>query len=159
MSQELPQEVPQVKPKKNFNFGPNDLSLESHHITRWHVFAPEGIEIEDLLKKEAWAHIAARLRPMARITVTSEPGHYAAELIVMSAGQLWANVKILSYKKFDDVVSIDANDQFEAKWISNRYKFGIYRKSDGALIEKDLPDIAAANVALANHVSGIRKVG
>lgn len=145
--------------KKSFKFGPNELDPESKHINHWHVFVPEGVEFKELLRPEAWANIAAQLRPMARITVTSEPGYFVGELMVRSSGQLWANVVELSYKDLKEAVDIDVTDEYEAKWISNRYKFGIRRRSDGEWILKDLPDQAAANIALAAQVAETRKVG
>lgn len=152
-------EVSNEPQKKVFKFGPNDLDFESKHIFHWHVFVPDGVEFKELLKPEAWANIASRLRPMSRITVTSESSLFIGELIVMSAGNLWANVREVFYKEFDDGVDVDVNDEYEAKWISNRYKFGIRRRSDGEWIQKDLPDQASANIALAAQVAETRKVG
>lgn len=146
-------------PPKLFNFGPNDMDPESTHIFRWHVFVPDGVKFEELLKPEAWQHVAYKLRPMARISVTSDSSRFIGELVVISCGQLWATVKEVFYKEFDVEPAMDVNDEYEAAWISNRYKFGIRRKSDNQWILKDLPDQAAANVALAAQVSEMRKAG
>jgi hypothetical protein len=145
--------------KKNFVFGPNELELEEQHVARFHVFVPDNIKFEELLKPDAWSNIAHKLRPMARISVTSDSSKFIGELVVMSCGQLWAKVEEVFYKEFESFEIIDVNDEFEARWISNRYKFGIRRKSDGEWMVKELPDQASANVALATFASETRKVG
>ena len=38
--------------KKNFVFGPNELELEEQHVARFHVFVPDNIKFEELLKPE-----------------------------------------------------------------------------------------------------------
>lgn len=141
--------------KNIFKFGPHDLDTEQKHVSHWHVFVPEGVAFDELLKREAWQNIAYKLRPMARIHVTSESNRFIGELVVVSCGQLWADVRKVSYIEFEEV-EVNSSDWCEVRWISNRYKYGIYRKSDGALLEKDLPDQLAASQALANHLSGVR---
>ena len=143
-------------PKKKFVFGPNELDTEAKHIFRHHVFVPDGTEFKELLDPAAWSHIASRLRPMSRISVTSESSRYIGELVVMSCGAQWAKVEEVFYKEFAAVEAVDVNDQFEAKWIGNRYKFGIRRKSDGEWMIKELPDQAAANIALATFAGEVR---
>lgn len=139
-----------VKPiKKAFVFGPNELETEAKHVFRHHVFVPDGVAFEELLNPSAWAHIASRLQPMARITVTSDSSKFIGELVVMSCAPLWAKVEIIFYKEFDTAQSHDSTGAYETKWISNRYKFGVRRISDGEWMIKDLPDQAAANIALA----------
>lgn len=142
-------EVKSEPAKKNFVFGPNDLDTEAKHIFRFHVFVADGVEFKQLLDPSAWLHIASRLRPMSRISVTSETNRYIGELVVISNGQNWAKVEEVFYREFGELESPDSNGQYEVKWISNRYKFGVRRISDGEWMIKDLPDMAAANVALA----------
>lgn len=143
--------------KKNFVFGPNELETEAKHIFRHHVFVPDGTEFKELFNPAAWAHIAYRLRPMSRITVTSESSKFIGELVVMSCGALWAKVEEIFYKEFEVAAAVDVNDEYEPKWISNRYKFGIRRKSDGEWMVKDLPDQASANIALATFANQARQ--
>lgn len=154
------QDSPELKvvkiSKKAFKFGPNELETEAKHIFRHHVFVPDGVDFEELFKPEAWAHIANKLRPMSRISVTSESSKFIGELVVMSCGAQWAKVEEVMYKEFGVVEAVDVNDQYEAKWVSNRYKFGIRRKSDGEWMVKELPDQAAANIALATFASEVR---
>ncbi len=160
-SEVIENEKPEIKlveiKKKNFVFGPNELETEAKHIFRHHVFVPDGTEFKELFNPSAWAHIAYKLRPMSRISVTSESSRFIGELVVMSCGNLWAKVEEVFYKEFDAVAAVDVNDEYEAKWISNRYKFGIRRKSDGEWMVKELPDQASANIALATFARQITK--
>lgn len=155
----VPINLPESTIKKTHKFGPNDLNLESAKVTHWHIIAPEGVEMKDLLDPAAWANIAHRLRPMARIHVVSDPGHYVGELFVVAAGNLWANVRVVSYNDFrSDADMVDTSaEEYQAKWISNRYGFGIFRVSDKQWILKDLPDMASAQAALAAQLNEMRK--
>jgi hypothetical protein len=143
--------------KKSFVVEHHGLETEAKHIFRHHVFVPDGVDFEELLNPAAWVHNAYLLRPMSRIAVTSESSKFIGELVVMSCGQLWAKVEVVFYKEFNTVATVDVNDQYEAKWISNRYKFGVQRKSDGEWMVKELPDQAAANMALASFASEVRR--
>ena len=146
-------------PKKKFAFGPNDLDTEARHIFRYHVFVADGIEFKELLSQDAWTHIAYKLRPMSRIAVTSDSNKFIGELVVMSCGSNWAKVEELFYKEFNTPVVVDVNGEYEIKWVSNRYKFGIRRVSDGEWMVKELPDQAAANIALATFSHEVKKAG
>ncbi len=159
-SQELEaSEVSAIKlvPKKRFAFGPHDLETEAKHIFRHHVFVADGVEFKELLSTDAWTHIANRLRPMSRISVTSESSRFIGELVVMSCGSNWAKVEEIFYKEFNAIEAIDVNGEYEIKWVSNRYKFGIRRLSDGEWMQKDIPDQAAANIALATYSHDVKK--
>lgn len=151
--------LPDSTTNKTHKFGPNDLNLESAKVTHWHIITPDGVEMKDLLDPAAWANIAHRLRPMARIHVVSDPGYYVGELYVVSAGNLWANVRVVSYNDFrnDPDMLDNSTEEYEAKWVSNRYQYGIFRNSDKQWILKDLPDMASAQAALAAQLQEMRK--
>lgn len=138
----------------------NGMDTEARHIFRWHVFVPDDVEFKELLNPAAWVHVAYKLQPMNRISVTSESNKFIGELVVFSAGQLWADVREVFYREFKDEKEDHlANSDYEIKWVSNSVKFAIVRKSDGQHMQKNIPDQASANLALANHISGVRKTG
>lgn len=157
MESEVKPELKIVTTKRRFVFGANELDTEAKHIFRYHVFVPDDVEIEELLDPAAWSHIAHKLRPMSRITVTSESNKFTGELVVISCDRLWAKTEIVHYKEFNVTAKVDPAGEFETKWLGNRWKFGIVRKSDNETLIKELPDQAAANIALANFTSEFKR--
>lgn len=145
--------------KKHFTFKPNDLSLEERHIARLHVFTPDGTEFEELIEPSAWAHVAHKLQPLARITVTSEPGHYTGELIVLACGHQSAKVHPLSYVDLRKITVENPEDSHTAAWVSNRYQWGVKRKSDGVWVEKDIQDQSTAMERAAKLSQEYKAVG
>lgn len=140
---------------KYHTFKANDLSLASKHILEFHVFVPSGVLINDILNPSAWTHIAQKLQPMSHIFVTAEDNSYCALLRVLSCGQLWAKTAVIWHKDLTE--SIESNQHktdrvLEVQYISNRYKWGVKRISDGAWVSKDHATEADAQQVMANEL-------
>ena len=67
----------------------------------WEAIPPAGTDIEDMLRPEYWQHLGTRLKVRDRIEVFAEDGKFWAELIVMSAGKLFASVAVLRHVGLD----------------------------------------------------------
>lgn len=145
--------------KKVFKVGPNDLNPEEFKVTHYHCIAPHGVKFEDLMEPSAWAHVSSKLSPGTRIHVVADDNSYIGELFVCSVGSQWANVRQVSYNDFSGAQAAQESSEFEAVWISNSVQWAVRRKSDKALIEKNLPNEASAQAKLALHIAETRKAG
>lgn len=111
--------------------------FKSAELTRLIYSAvPEaGMPFEDLLKPECWAHVAQLLRPGYRVEVLAEDGSYFAELLVVSAGRLWAKVAVLRKVDLSAVDSEPANAANDAAtsvmWSGPHSKFRVMRQNAG----------------------------
>lgn len=131
---------------------PRDMKQAEMARTAYFVFVDADVSKEDLLDPKTWAHVGDRLKMNDKIEVLSEDGRVYAELIVASSGVNFAKVRLIQFVCFDDDIQpAEDGDDYEAKFISNRYKFGVYRKSDKQWLAKELDTQADAEEWLANH--------
>jgi len=63
----------------------------------WEALPLVGVQVEDMLDSKFWQHVAVQMKVRDRIEVFAEDGTYFAELIVLSAGRLWAKVALLRH--------------------------------------------------------------
>jgi hypothetical protein len=61
----------------------------------WTVVPGDGVTLEDMLKPEYWAHVAAQLTTGDKIEVRPVAGEWYAELYVRSVGAVAARVVVL----------------------------------------------------------------
>lgn len=144
--------------KKYHTLKANDLSLASRHILEFHVFVPSGVTINDVLDPSSWTHIAQKLQPMSHIFVTAEDNTFCALLRVLSCGQLWAKTAVIWHKDLTETASVDTKEDriLEVQYVSNRYKWGVKRVSDGEWLSKDHPTEAEAQQVMANELLSMR---
>lgn len=135
---------------------PRDMTPAEFARTLYRVFVDPSVTKEDLLTPETWAHVGHQLKINDRLEVLSEDGKVYAELLVASSGVNFAKVRVISFVRFEeDIVPTSEGDDFEAGFISNRYKFGVKRKSDNTWLVKELDTQADAEGWLANHRKAI----
>ena len=144
------------EPRKSVSLTERDIDLRSKHVLDYHVFAPEGSAVEDLLKPEVWAHIAYKLAPMSQITVTEKSGKWVALLYVVSCTKLSAQTDVIWYKEIAANASIGANDMFEVVWINFQEKYGVKRKADNVLVARDLPTSTEAAAVMSAEMQALR---
>lgn len=117
---------------------------------------------EDLLKPECWAHVAQLLRPGYRIEVLAEDGSYFAELLVVSAGRLWAKVAVL--RKIDLTEAVGeapaqgADTVMSIMWSGPHSKFRVIRQnaSGGKDVMRDgFETREEASVWMAEHIKAL----
>lgn len=140
--------------KSHYTFRANDLNLASKHILEFHVFVPSGVTIDDVLNPSSWTHIAQKLQPMSHIFVTAEDNTFCALLRVVSCGQLWAKTAVIWHKDLTKNATPALKDGrvLEVKYVSNRYKWGVQRVSDGEWVSKDHMTEAEAQQVMANEL-------
>lgn len=133
-----------------------DIDRRDKVILDFHVFAPEGTLIDDLLSPDCWAHIAYKLQPLSQITVTEKSGKWVALLHVISCTRLAALTQVISYTEIGANANLKSSEEFEVVWINHQDKFGVMRKSDKAWIQKNIPTASDAAVVLGNEMKAMR---
>lgn len=104
----------------------------------WAVRPEHGVTLEDLLKPEAWAHVAKSLKPGARIEVFPPDGSFYAELLVRSADANSADVFPLFRVDFSEAAEdAPASQEYELKF-AGAAKWRVLRKIDGAVMVEGL---------------------
>ncbi len=94
-----------------------------------------GTTLEQMLDPSYWAHVAAKLAPMDRIEVNAEDGSFYAELLVMSASKIGANVKPLHFINLGAPVDMETPDiGMMVKYAGIHAKWRVLRTSDGAKV-------------------------
>lgn len=76
------------------------FKLGGHYTQDWEVVVETGTTVDDMLKPEFWAHVAKQLRQYSKIKVLPDDGSYYAELLVQSAGNVWAKCVVLHHVEF-----------------------------------------------------------
>lgn len=112
-----------------------------------YVALPEkGTTIDDLLRRDYWANVAAKLRETSKIFVMCEDKSYYCELIVFATGSNWAEVRMWGSPIFIDTAIVGGqaatdyeivNDGLVNKWIIRRRSTGQNVKADGTLQTED----------------------
>lgn len=141
---------------------PGALKL-AEHVRAIHIVSPpQGTTLEDLLKPEAWAHVAHDLTAGSRVEVVPESGEWFAEFYVVEAKRQWAKVVLL--RKVDltaapahgEATPADAED-FYAKWSGPISKFRVHRKKDKEVIRADFATAEDANLWIADHKKSLAR--
>ncbi len=130
--------------------GSKKLELANNGI-RFNVFraTPEiDTPVSAMLDRGYWAHVSANLRPGDKIEVIPEDFSYFAELIVIDAGKLYANVRLLRNEPLSEPIKVKAG--YDIKWAGPYAKFRVVRGKD--VLQEGFADKSDANAWLENHV-------
>lgn len=82
---------------------PRFFQIAEHVRTHYAATIPAGVDVDDLLEKTFWSHLASKLRPWDRIEAIAEDGAFYAELLVLSATSADANVVLLNKLKLQTI--------------------------------------------------------
>lgn len=144
------------KPRPTPTLSPNGLSVAEYKRRNWFCEAVEGVTLDDVLKSEFWAHVAAKMTPFDRIEVVSFDGTWGADLVVLATGRTAAKVKQLHFYEFEggytDMSSV--NTSHEIKHRGPR-KWSIIRLSDNAVVKEGIPTREEADRALADYLKAL----
>lgn len=132
---------------------PPRLKLAEFVRSPFRAEPPAGTPLEAVLDPEYLGHVAGRLRPGDKLEIMPECMSYYAEALVVDATRLSARIQItLGPVALDAGEQVLASDVFEARWISPAVRFGVMRRSDGALMVKHLATKADAEQWIAQRV-------
>lgn len=117
----------------------------------WVADAVEGTTLEDVLEPSYWAHVAADMKPMARIEVRVDTGEWLAELLVINCGKNWAQVHLLQhYGLVTRAETQPAADKYRVDWKGPHLKFVVVRLADSEVVQKGLASRQAASDWITN---------
>lgn len=123
--------------------------------------APRAFTIEDLLKRECWSQVAAKLRVGTKIIAMREDGEFYVELIVFGVGINWAQAHILTgpINGSASIARSTASDDFQIRYEGLIQEWVIVRKSDGAYVKNDgtLKTQVAAEAWLREYLNTLSK--
>jgi hypothetical protein len=125
---------------------PGRLQNAAHYYASYAVVLPFGLSFEDALKPEFWAHCAPKLRQHDLIRLIPEEGTYFAELLVLSSGRGFVNVKTLRHVSLgaEDLDASNVSDLVEVKWRGPHSKWSIVRNSDSTVLKEGIVEKADA---------------
>lgn len=110
---------------------------EFHRSVYFHLI-PEGVEYEDILKKDYWTHVAALLKPGDLIEIRGERDDYMAWIVVRASSSVDATVKeVYKVDLGSPEPATSHQSDYEVKWRGPK-KWGVVRKSDGTIIAEDI---------------------
>lgn len=103
----------------------------------WSITPEQGTTLDEILNPVYWSHVAKNLKPFARIEVLPEDKTWFAELIVVSAGDKDAIVKVL--QKIDLVANASPveSDKYFSKF-GGAAKWRVFRKEDNEVMASGL---------------------
>lgn len=111
----------------------------------WSHEAAEDIEVEHLTDPAYWRNLGHMLREWDRIEVRHCAGRWFAELMVRSAGRLYANVVVLRKTQFADAKVPDdiASSDYDVRFLRGKGHM-VVRKADKAIIKDGFKTVAEA---------------
>lgn len=112
------------------------------------VTAAEGTTLEDLLKPQAWSHVAKSLHRGCRLDVTAADGSWYAELLVRGLSGLDIHIGVLRETVFDKPKAKDLGD-YEIKYINPQIRYRVIRVVDKAIMAEGLISKEAAEAWVA----------
>lgn len=129
------------KEKRILMLAPARHQLFQHTNNRHFVTAEEGTVIEDVLKPEFLAHVAAKFRMYDEVTVVTDDGAFWARLLVMQAGSTWVRTRLLEsidLKGEATPVAADPMNPYEVAFKGPVRKWVCFRKSDGHTVTEGM---------------------
>lgn len=116
-------------PKPVIPIKPTRFQIFDHVQVRYTAIAEAGTPIEDILKPSFWKHVARDLKPTNEIVIYCEDMTWRAEVCVLVAGPVSANVALISHTDLSpvDESAIEGDGLFIA-WAGPYHKYRITRK-------------------------------
>lgn len=137
----------------------NSLKQAEYARTQFRLNTPKGVTLQDILKQEAWAHVARQIVRGTLIEVFAEDNTFFATLICTAVGSGWAEVKTVSYtelspaKKAEGVSDsmVEERAKFSVS-LGSGSKFRVVRNSDKAVVASAIPSEEAAARWIDAHI-------
>jgi len=128
--------------------------LESVNV-RWRAIVPKGTTRADLLVPDMWRILGSDLNPFDKITAVDEASTFYAELIVVTAGQGYAQLVELIYIDLPRIVASDSDvpPNHVIEHAGPERLWVIRRLSDGVMLAENFPSRNEAVQYLLAHAS------
>lgn len=118
---------------------PHNFREAEYKRNSWMVTADRGTTTADLIDREYWSHVAARLRPRDRVEVHAHDGSWMVEMMVVQASRVGATLVIL-HKHDLAAATSETTGNTDGVEIKHRgfAKWSAIRKSDKAVLVEGL---------------------
>jgi hypothetical protein len=126
------------------------IGLTEHRAHSFEHTVPAGTPVEYLTRSEYWANVVAqRFQPTDRIHCHDASGRWYCELIVRRVSQanlargikgsvLVAPLRLVRFDVIDEKPKSSKAEDYEVRWISPQEKWGVFRRSDGNAVSRNL---------------------
>lgn len=133
--------------------GPTSIKQAGFYYQRYDFEVASGVSVEETLEPAYWSHVGSQFREFDRLTLIAQDKAWTAELIVLSAGSGFANVRLLyAVDLTGGGEEIDAaDDALEVKYNGPSDRYVIIRRKDNVKLQTGFATKADAQVAAANH--------
>lgn len=118
----------------------------------WAVTTPSGTPREATLQPTFWVHVARKLRPLAKVSVTAEDGSWYQELLCLVADGPDVRMKELGFWELEDTSDVsDTSDTMRVEWAGPYHQFRVTRNADGVVLEKGFKTRVDASRWMVNN--------
>lgn len=123
---------------------------------RWAISPEEGSTVDDVMRPEATAHIAAQLKRWDIIEVRPDDESFYAELLVKDAGPNWASFWLIQHVELAPKVdAAEADEPFVVGWGGPHQKHRVTRKADNEVLKSGFPSKAEARAWAIEHTKAM----
>ena len=142
---------------------PNSLQALDYASTKHDALIPQGVQPEELLKPEFWAHHGVKLRPWDEIRARAEDGTWLAYYVVLDCSRTWAKVHQLALHRLTtgDVAMTQASEAEVRAFVkahevrfNQGQKWHVVRKLDRQVVQEQIAEKDAAIAWLDKHARG-----
>lgn len=141
----------EVAQKRSVVIHPTRMHLSEYKRQDWVCNAELGTTVEDVLKPEYWAHMAALMNPYDHIEVRVDDGSWVAYLLVTACDRTWAKVKLdRKLELVDDVSTPEQSIRHRVEWKGPQLKWCVIRVSDSERVQSEMASKEVANEWLRN---------
>lgn len=141
----------EVKPL--IHLAPSRMTQAEFSRVIYSVTCESGTTIDQLLESSYWAHVGAKFKPGDRIEVMPDDREFFAELLVMAAGRLYADMTLLRAVDLDKPKAVEGGIPYEVEHAGDHAK---WRVRQGKLVLKEgFQSKAQAAKWAKNHANAI----
>jgi hypothetical protein len=137
------------------------LKSAEHARAVWSISIPNDHGKQHILNPDYWAHCALQFRRGDFIEIIRDDLTAYFKCIIIDSGRIYAKLKLIEEKDLSsevkEAISLRSGelDKFEIKWINIGSKYGVFRKSDGQVIEQGLATKEDAEEYLAKNIKSL----
>ena len=138
--------APALSPSHDF------IQLAETRRNAWSVEVPTAVDLARVLEPDYWTH-CKMLKAKDRIEAVAKDGAWFADLLVMSAGQHGAKLKVLNYVDLVESKSeVASADEFKVEF-AGRHKWRVVRLQDHEVVHSGEDSRESAQAWLTAHLA------
>lgn len=120
-----------------------------------YLWIPPGVSFKQATDVKSFAHISTELKVNDEIILRAEDDSFYARVLVRLVKGYDVVVTKLEYVELKAPSKVNVADDYEVKYVSNRYKWGFKRTGTNDWIMKEIETEEAAMSALNDHRKAI----